>query len=335
MSPPNHLPLELLETFVAIADHDGDAAAAGRQLEISQPTVSKRLAALRRLTADGSRPPWLLLKGKRWLLTSEGERMRGVAADLIRQYRRVEAFAAGGSLPSRPEVSLACGQQAAAGFVKGAVERFLREQPESRIRLSTARAKARIEGVAAGRFDLAVVAEAPAIIRRTARTELFVETLFEDRLVLAANPRPKATWARQWGELPTDRPVAARDLVGLPFILPEPDATRRQQFDQWIYRSTGQPVDVVIETGGWQTILDFASAGLGVALASQSAIDWLDGTRPEELTMRMLAVQDLHPRIVHLIARKIHGQNEPDLEGTAAGLRSALKRMAEVTTIPR
>lgn len=319
MSRPEHLPLELLETFVAIADMDGDATAAADQMDLSQPTISKRLAALRRATTDPDDKPWLLLKGKRWLVTPEGQRVRGVVSDLLQRYRQMERFVTGDGA-GRLVVSIACGQQAASGFLLRAIEGFLGEQPECRVRLSTPRGKARIEGVAGGQFDLAIVTDSPATIRQIARVDLYIQTLFDDRLVLAANPSVKSCWGKQWRALPTSRPVEANEIVGLPLILPEPDATRRKQFDEWMHRATGQPVDAVLETGGWQNILGFAARGLGIGLATQGAVQsFVNGHA--KLAFRLLSEQDFDSTVVRLIARKAHGKDEPGLTRAANALR--------------
>ena len=315
-----HLPLEALETFVMIADLDGDAATAAERLGITQPSISKRLASLRRATSEPDGEPWLLLKGKRWLVTAEGQRVREVVSHLVQRYRLVEQFV-GRESRGRPFVSIACGQQAAPGFVKTAVEKFLKDDPDCQLRLSTPRGRARIEGVAGGKFDLAVVTDSPSAIRQIARVDLYVESLFEDRFVLVANPSTRAAWSEQWHALPTDRPVVAKDLVGLPFVLPEPDAGRRAQFDEWMHRATGRAVDVVLETGGWSTILDFALGGSGVGFLTQSTLDGHQGRKPGHAVTRSLNQKDFPPDAVRLIARKSHGKDAPDLSDHATRLR--------------
>jgi LysR family positive regulator for ilvC len=314
MPRTEHIPLELLQTFIQIADHEGNATVAAEKLAISQPSISKRLAALRRATSDPDQQPWLLLKGKRWKVTPEGQRVRGVVADLV-------------SLPQdgRESVSIACGQQAATGFLKTAVERFLKEQPHCRVRLSTPRGKARIEGVAGGQFDMAIVSDSPATIHRIAKMDLHIETLFEDQFVLAANPPAKAPWAKHWNDLPTDRPVTAKALLGLPFIIPEPDASRRQQFDDWMFQATGKLLDVILETGGWQTILDFASSGLGVGVVPKSSISALDNHRKGKLSQRSLDLNEFPPEAVRLIARKSHNGAEPEVVELARKLYEIVK----------
>ena len=330
MPRPSRLSLELLETFVALADHDGDATHTAEYLGINQPSVSKRLAALRRLTSERIGQPWLVRKGKRWRLTPEGQRVRLVVADMVRRYEQLERFVASGA-EGGPLVSIACGQQAATGFVRRAIEQFLRKSPEAHVRLSTPRGRARIEGVAAGQFDLAVVTDSPATIRKVARREMYVEQLFNDHFVLAANPPVKTNWGQHWQNLPTDQPALASALLDLPFILPEPDAARRQQFEDWCYRATQKTFKVKLEAGGWQTILEFVESGLGVGLVPQSAVEMFRERSRCKLTTRPLDPAEFPPDAVRLIARKAHGKEEPDLTGLGKTIAAFLRGQKAAT----
>ncbi|HQX50731.1 MAG TPA: LysR family transcriptional regulator substrate-binding protein [Planctomycetaceae bacterium] len=279
-------------------------------------------------SAASDRQPWLLLKGKRWKLTAEGQRVRGVVADLVRRYEQMQQFVSG-QQPAMQTVSLACGQQAATGFVKIAVERFLQERPDCRVRLSTPRGKSRIEGVAGGQFDMAIVTDSPATIHRIAGMELYIETLFNDRFVLVANPPAKAPWAMQWNALPTDRPVTAKELLGLPFILPEPDASRRKQFDEWIHKATGQFVDVILETGRWQAILDFAASGLGVGFVTESSIASHSSLAKGYQNSKPLDIRDFPTDAVRLIARKAHGVDSIELPLLASDLADTIRKSTD------
>jgi DNA-binding transcriptional LysR family regulator len=324
MPRPTRLSLELLETFVALADNDGDATRAADILGVNQPSVSKRLSALRRLTSQRIGQPWLIRKGKRWRLTAEGQRVRTVIADMVRRYEQLERFVASGAEGGQV-VSVACGQQAANGFVHAAVERFLREKPDARVRLSTPRGRLRIEGVAGGQFDLAIVTDGPTTIRKIARREMYIEDLFEDHFVLAANPSSTAAWRRRWQALAEDRPASAAELLDMPFILPEPDSTRREQFDDWCYRATQKTLRVKLETGSWLTILDFVEEGLGVGLVPRSAVELFKERRRCKLTVRALDPAEFPPDAVRLIARKAHGKEEPDLTELGKGMLACLR----------
>ncbi len=320
----SRLSLELLETFVALAEHEGDATRVAEQLRINQPSVSKRLSALRRVTGQRAGQPWLIRKGKRWQLTPEGQRVRLVVTDMVRRYEQLERFVRGGAA-GRPVVAIACGQQAAGGFVRAAVEQLRRERPECRVRLSTPRGRRRIEGVAGGQFDLAVVTDSPATIRKVARREMYIEPLFDDHFVLAANPPAKAGWRRRWHDLPEGRPAAAAELLGLPFILPEPDASRRVQFDDWCYRATGKTFQADLEVGGWQAVLGFVESGLGVGLVPRSAVEAFRQRTQRKLSLRPLDVAEFPPDAIRLIARKVHGKEEPDLTDLGKKLADLLR----------
>lgn len=325
-----HVPLELMQTFVKIVEYEGDATTAAQELGISQPSISRRLAALREIVGDSEDRPWLILKGKRWLLTPGGERVRGVIADLVRKYEQVEHFIAE-SQSARPTVSIACGQTAAAGFVRLAIEQLAEKNPNVRIRLSTPRGKSRIEGVAGGQFDIAIVTDDEATIRDVAGIDLHIEPLHADRFVVAANPSPKSPWAKAWEALPVRRPLTAKDLGDLPMILPEPDASRRRQFDRWFKRTSAKTPNVVLEVGGWQNLLRFALSGMGVGFATESAVHSMDPSKSgrqaakPSLAMRMLDEQDFPPDQIRLIARKQQGHDTPDLSASALALYEILK----------
>jgi len=329
MPRPSRLSLELLETFVALADHEGDATRAAEQLDINQPSVSERLAAIRRLTGERTGQSWLIRKGKRWRLTQEGQRVRVVVTDMVRRYQQLERFVASGA-EGKAVVSIACGQQAAQGFVRAAVEQFLRENPDCRVRLSTPRGRARIEGLSGGQFDLAIVTDSPSTIRKVARREMYIERLFDDHFVLAANPPAKSDWGARWKGLPEGKAVDAAQLLGFPFILPESDASRREQFDNWCHRATEQSFNVVLEVGGWQTILEFVEAGLGVGLVPRSAVEVFQERSRRKLSMRLLDPGQFPPDAVRLVARKAHGKEKPDLSELGKKAAELLRQRAAI-----
>jgi LysR family transcriptional regulator, positive regulator for ilvC len=329
----NHIPLQLMETFVKIVDNGGDATAAAQELGISQPSISKRLSALRRIVEGVDERPWLILKGKRWVLTPGGERVRGVVTELVRKYEQVEQFIADTST-ARPRLSVACGQTAASGFVRLAVERFLETNPHVQIRVSMIRGRSRIEGVAGGQFDLAIVTDSESMIRDIAGIELFVESISMDRLVLAANPAVHSAWAKGWESLPVRRPLTAKEIASLPLILPEPDAGRRQQFDQWFANSWDQPAMVAMEVGGWQNILGYVQSGIGVGLVSEQAVKGFSqdfsgrSAGKARLSVKMLDEQTFTPAEIRVIARKQQGRDTPDLGSIATQFYELVKEFA-------
>jgi DNA-binding transcriptional LysR family regulator len=317
--------MELLQTFVLIAEHDGDAAEAGRILGISQPSMSRRISALRERAAELGGQPWLLLKGKKWLVTSEGQRVLGVVTDLLRRVEQAKRFIAEtGKAP--PVLSVACDQGQAVGLVGKAVEAFLRQPQNPRVRLAAPASKARIEGVAAGNFDFALVTEDPVTIFEYARVELYVEELYQDRFLAVTKPSYFPDWRKHWEGLPTRRHLRATDLVGVPLVLTESGSRHRRLIEDWYHREVGLAPEIAVEVDSTEAVLRFALAGTGVGIVTKQSLDnflveYKRSDRDRVLkSARKLADDDFPPMTVRLIARRLYGRNLPDLRPEAKEL---------------
>jgi DNA-binding transcriptional LysR family regulator len=129
---------------------------------------------------------WTSKQGKRFVLTDEGRAMLPAATDHAERWRRFTAFAAAGN---RPGLSVACGQEAAGTGVLRAATAFRRRHPDALLRLAVVRGRRRIEGVANGLYDLALVTHSSTAIRELARREVVIEPLAEDVLMLACGLR--------------------------------------------------------------------------------------------------------------------------------------------------
>jgi DNA-binding transcriptional LysR family regulator len=332
------LSYELLETFVRVVEAGGDAAAAARRLNINQPSMSKRLSLLQ--TAGKLLPQaWLARQGKTWLLTPEGQRVREAVQDMVRRYEQLQDFLSAGAT-DLVDVALACGQEAVKDFVLTAVRQFRRQHPHWRLRVATPGGRERVNGVATGVYDLALVTHEPDSgrpasrvadeLEQVARRPLYVEALLQDRAVLAAAPRlgrdeGKAAWHRRFVQLPADEPVPAAALPGLPLILPESGRGRREQFDRWARAAGAAPLDVVLELGGWEAILTYAAEGLGVGLATErAAARFVRGKG--RLEVRRLDERDFPPDTVRLVARKAPRADRPQLSRPAEAFLQVLRR---------
>lgn len=320
MPRPPVLSPELLQTFVAVVQADGDAAEAARSLNVNQPSMSKRLAQLQHAGRILKRP-WLTRVGKRWVLTPEGQRLLPAVRDLIRRYEQVSGFAAGPA--GLPDVNFACGREMASDFVLSAVRRFRARWPSARLRIAASRGAARIAGVANGELDLACVTHEPAEIREIARRELAIDELRDDPLVLAAPQtwaEPVPAWWSAFLALPT-KGGAASSLAGLPLLLPEPDAGLRRALDARLEaEGVASEMEIVLEVGGWSTLLAYAREGLGVALLPASI-----AAREDALAVRALPSELAIPNRVRLITRWQKGSDgERDLTELAAAFRVEL-----------
>ena len=314
------LSFELLQTFVSLIRHDGEAAAVMRELELNQPTLSKRLKYLQHAGPLLDRP-WLVREGKTWKLTAEGQKVYPAVEELVDRYQTLQTFVEEGGKPAgAAPVHFACGQQMAGSLVRRALREFRKTHPDAHLRITTLRGRERIEGVSNGSLDLAIVTHDEPSIREIARRPLHVETLATYRLALVCAGGSK--WESKLRSLPrAGAPPEA--LCSFPLILPEPEAGIRKGLDS-VLRSHGllNKLDVVLEIGGWVTILAYVRDGFGVGIVSEGALTDSGG-----LTVRKLDAGSFDPIVARLICRKAAGPGEePDLTEPARAWCDALRR---------
>lgn len=295
------LSIDLLETFVTVIRHDGDAAQAARALDINQPSMSKRLAFLQHVNGILKRP-WLRRAGKTWLLTEEGQRVLPVVHDLLHRYHNLHDYT--NALPRQTPTSVlrfACGQTAGSFLVRRALQRFRKDNPDAQIRVSTMRAEQRIAGLASGAIDMALVSREDDQIREWARgMEPRIEPISRFGYCLAC--AKISPWSAKFKKVPQQKPSPLSVLAEFPLIVPEPDSRTRQILDPLIHRqSWGNKIEYRIEIGGWLTILDYVRAGLGVGLVSELA---MSDPAAKNLIFRPLADSRLGTMVMKLVTRK-------------------------------
>lgn len=318
MPRPVSLSPELLQTFVAVVAHDGDAVAAAEDLGINQPSMSKRLAQLQH-AGRVLRRPWLERRGKTWVPTEEGRRVLPSAEDLVHRYEQLRKFA-DAAVP--PGLSVACGQDAAGGLMLAAVRRFRAAFPEHPVRVTSPRGPVRIEGVASGLYELALVTHTPTQIHEIARRKLHVEDLYADPLVLAA--APSAPFAEAFGKLVEGR-IRAKTLAAFPLVLPEPCSGLRQEFEVKL-REGGfaGAVHAVVETGGWAVALEYVREGFGVGLLPRSV-----AAKGEGLLVKVPDRDAVPANTVRLICRhRFDADGGLDLTDRGRAFRDALRATA-------
>ena len=316
------LSFELLQTFVSLIRHEGEAAAVMRELELEQPTLSKRLKYLQHAGPLLDRP-WLVREGKTWKLTAEGHKVWPAVEELVDRYQNLHTFVEEGGKPAgAAPVHFACGQAMAAGLVRDALLEFRKKHPDARLRISTLRGRARIEGVSNGSLDLAIVTHDEPSILEIARRTLHIEPLATYRLALVCASGTK--WESKLRALPkAGAPPEA--FCSFPLILPEPDAGIRKGLDE-VLRSRGllNKLDIALAIGGWATILAYVRDRFGVGLVSEGAL-----TDSEGVTLRKLEPGSFDPIVARLICRRATGpREEPDLNEPTRAWYDELRRLA-------
>ena len=315
------LSFELLQTFVSLIRHEGEAAAVMRELELNQPTLSKRLKYLQHAGPLLDRP-WLVREGKTWKLTAEGRKVWPAVEELVDRYQTLHTFVEEGGKPAgAAPVHFACGQQMAAGLVRRALLEFRKKHPDARLRISTLRGRARIEGVSNGSLDLAIVTHDEPSILEIARRPLHVEPLVTYRLALVCASGTK------WESKLRSLPKAGAPSRSVLLVSPDPPRARRRH-PQGPGRVSCDPagllnkLDIALEIGGWATILAYVRDGFGVGIVSEGALTDSDG-----LTVRKLDAGSFDPIVARLICRKATGPGEePDLTEPARAWCDALRR---------
>ncbi len=318
MPRPTSLSLDLLQTFILLVEQGGDAAKTAELLGINQPSMSKRLKYFQHAGTVLNRP-WLTREGKTWTLTEEGQRVWAGVKDLVYRYDQLVYYL---SETGQPDLRFACGQQAAVGFVREALRQFRSKYPDAKFLVSTPRGRARIEGVANGLFDLAVVTHHPDDIAAIARRALHVETIARDRLALVC--AAKTPWTSALERLPKTK-VSAEAMTSFPLILPEPDAGIRIVLDD-ILRAQGvlRQLDLRMEIGGWQAILAYVLDGVGVGVISEAAVP-----KDSPAVVRFLDPSVFPPTEVRLISRhRFDAPEVPDLSPLALSFAQVLKQTA-------
>ena len=262
--------------FVALAEtlHFGRAA---ERLGISQPPLSRQIAALERelgvvLLERRPRQATLTYAGRRFL-----EDARAVLSSFDQACRNAQLAERG----ERGELSVGFMMHAAHTVMPGLARRFMASHPEVHVQLREVVPSSLADAVLTGRFDAAILFN-PGPLRglgiRSIHTERLCVVVREDH-VLAGRAL-----------------VDARQLHGEPLIAaPAEVAPLLRHLILSYCRSGGFEPVVQLETQLQQTILSLVAEGLGIALVPES--------------MRKLGVADVvfrdladAPVIEHVIA---------------------------------
>jgi DNA-binding transcriptional LysR family regulator len=184
------LRLRDLHILLAVAQH-GTMAKAAAQLGVSQPAVSEAIATLERTL--GVR---LLERGRRGIeATSYGTALlksATAAFDELRQgVRRIEFL----SDPDAGELRIACPESIASGILGPIVKRMSARHPRVRLFVEQAVTQPLFPQLDARQVDLVLTRWGPPLGEPGHAHALQVETLFNDRIRLAAGRR--TPWARR------------------------------------------------------------------------------------------------------------------------------------------
>lgn len=311
MPRPASLSPEILSTFVTVIRFEGDATRAAEELKINQPSMSKRLAFLQH-SGRMLRKPWLERIGKTWHLTEEGRRVFSAVEALVYRYKLLSE-----SLDQEgPSLVVGCGAAIAVRFARETLKLFRETYPNESVRISQLSARERVEGVANGSLDLAVVRMSETEILEIAHRPLHTEPLWDDPIVLvSANPN---------FFMGDDRP-SPKTIANLPLILPEPGAPVRVEFDRRCREAgLGDRFNIICEIGPWSTLIEYVLDGHGVGLLPRSALD------PSlDLHVRPLPTKLAPFNRWLAISRKRFGEDDFDLSPAGVAFLESMRLVAK------
>lgn len=196
--------LSAIEAFIAVCDHDTFRDAA-RQLHLSQPAISKRIATLE--TRLGH--PLFDRVGRGVILTQAGRSFLPHARRLLTEF--VDAHRALDNLSDHVsgELGLALSHHVALHRMPPVLRRFVDAYPQVQIDIRFLASEAACEAVRRGQVEIAVIT-----LPDPALTDLEQKMIWADPMrILVAPSHPLATCA-----MPT--PL---DLAHVPALLPQPE----------------------------------------------------------------------------------------------------------------
>ncbi len=234
----------LLESFLAVADAGGVSAAAV-QLNMTQPTVSRRIAAL-----EETLGVTLFDRiGKQIRLSSDGRMLVGPAAAALEAMNALAHTAQEVSHGSVGFFTIGASSQVIENNLAGFLPTFMASEPGVELRIQQAGGQETVDAVSRGDVQVGLVSE-PA-----QDAGLGVRPMgFMDLLVVRAGQTAGA-------------PVMLADLIDTPLLLPDRRFQVRVLFDAACRLENLTP-NIMLESDAPHSLIALARAGIGAAILS-------------------------------------------------------------------
>ena len=258
--------LNNLRAFLAVAESQSFSAAA-EQLHVTQPAVSKRIAALEETLGSAL----FDRVGRKTLLTEAGRALLPVAQSVTRELSRVQDSIARLGTDIGGRLSIGTSHHIGLHRLPPVLREFTRRYPEVELDLHFMDSEDALASVDNNTLELAVVT-----LPQASLPSLEIQPLWHDELVLVTDP-----------DHPLQRLTepTPRDLARWPAIVPSRETVTRQILDQALLPH-GVRLKVAMETNYIETIKMLVSVGLGWSTLPVIMLD---------STVRALPMQELQP----------------------------------------
>ena len=243
--------IEDLQAFLSVAKHASFSQAAA-ELHLTQPAVSKRIAAL-----EGQLDTRLFDRiGRQVSLTEAGRALRVHAQRIISEVEDGRRAIQNLSGEVRGPLKMATSHHISLHRLPPVLHNFTRAYPEVQLDLSFMDSELACRAVEQGELELAVVTLPPK-----ANTVLILIEVWSDRLVLAASPEHPLSQASK---------ITTSVLARYPAILPSRGTYTRELIDKTL--AVGQ-LETRLETHYLETIKMMVSVGLGWSLLPENMLE--------------------------------------------------------------
>jgi len=246
-----------LQYFVRVAEL-GSFSQAALQLNVSQPTLSKKVRALE----VELRTNLFHRNGRGAQLTAAGHRLLDHARGLLRGADA--AWRAVKNAEAVYEGRVAAGLPPSVGklLIPPLIKSFDRRFPKASLSIVEGLSNSLYDQLLAGRLDFAVMRNP------TASAHLSIKPVITEAFYLVG--------ARSMGRRNSN--VALTDLIGLPFIMPSAPHTFRPVLEAAMARM-GAALDVRFEVDAVSSLIDLAIDGLGYIWLPESSVRAIRGDK--------------------------------------------------------
>ena len=251
-----------LKAFLAVAEI-GSFSEAAEQLHLTQPAVSKRVAAL-----EHQLNCRLFDRiGRRVSLTETGRALLPRAKHILREVTDAQRAIADLSGEVRGELSLATSHHIGLHRLPPVLKRFTKAYPEVALNLDFLDSEKAYEEIIHGNYDLAIITLAPEKASTPLQAQhgekICTHAIWPDTLSFVAAPDHPLSQGKQ---------LSLQDLGAFPAILPEL-STYTTQLIKGLFDQRGVNLELTMATNHLDTIKMMVSIGLGWTLLPDTIID--------------------------------------------------------------
>lgn len=281
-----------LQAFLAVAE-TGSFSRAAERIYLTQPAVSKRIAALE---AELGTPLFDRI-GRRVGLTEAGRTLLERAHAILKQLEDIKRTIANFSGTISGELSLATSHHIGLHRLPPALQQFHQRYPEVRLNLRFMDSEAACSAVERGDLELAIVTLPPRI-----PAVLQTHTIWDDPLEFVVSPNhPLAAMQK----------VALRQLTDYPAILPGP-GTFTREIVLSAFGPLRERVQVGMATNYLEVLKMLAAIGLGWSALPRTLID---------ASLKVIQIKNV--RLQRVLGIVVHGGRT---------LSNAARAMIEIVT---